>query len=721
MAVDDDEAVRLLYAAILSPQDDDPQDIARWPYDLMLCAGAEEAVRACQAARDAGAPFVVAFLDLLMPPGPDGVWAAEQMRAVDPDVHFVFVTAHAEVHPVDIGRRVPPQEKILYVQKPLQPLAIQSFAASLGAKWHAERQLEEAKDRLEQLVEARTEELRSSEAMLARAEKMAHLGSWRYDPGVDRVEYSEEVGRIVGRPAELLPHNMDGFVALAHPDDQNELHRWLDDSLWDTRGLFDIEHRVVRPDGVERIVRQLIRVVRDEQGRAMEVLGAVQDLTELRRSEEQIAFQAYHDALTGLPNRRLLKDRLGVALPHARRRGKGLAVLFIDLDDFKIVNDSLGHSAGDVLLQSVAKRLSDIVRDEDTVARHGGDEFVIVLQDVAGPNDAVYFAERTLHALAAPHRIKGREVILEGSIGITLYPEDGNDPDVLIANADIAMYRAKELGRGSYKLFTPAMNVQVLERLELEGSLRSALKNDEFVVHYQPIFPVDSDRPVAVEALVRWNRPRVGMVWPSQFIPLAEETGLIIPIGDWVLRTACADCVRWRSTGAEELVVSVNLSPRQFQDKELLDKVSRALKETDLPAEGLCLEITEGAVMHDVENAIRTMNELNALGVSLSMDDFGRGYSSLYHLKRFPITTIKIDHGFVGDLTIRPEDMSIVCAIISMGRSLNLSVVAEGVETAEQLEFLRGQRCDRIQGFMVGKPVGFDEVSRVIEGRGSLK
>ena len=715
LAVDDDETVRLLYEAILCGPDEAPDD--RIPeFDLTLCGGAEEAVRTCKAARESGDPFTVAFLDLLMPPGPDGIWAAEQIRDFDPEIHFVFVTSQSDVHPVDIARCVPPQEKLLYVQKPLEPLAIQSFAAALGAKWYAQRQLAETNQTLERLVEERTAALRRSEVVLERAQKMAHVGSWRLDPELDRLDYSEELGRIVGRRHDQMPETVAGFVQLAHPEDAEELRYWLDESLRDRGDVFDTEHRVVKPDGEERIVRQVIEVARDENGAALEVLAAVQDLTELRRSEEKIAFQAYHDALTGLPNRRLLKDRISVALPHARRRGQGLALLFIDLDDFKTVNDSLGHSTGDRLLQAVARRLTSIMRDEDTVARHGGDEFVALLQDISGPSDAVYFAERILKALAVPHEIEGREVILQGSIGITLFPEDGTDPEVLISNADIAMYRAKDLGRGSYKLFTPAMNVQVRERMELELSLRAGLQNEEFVVYYQPILPAAGGTPVAVEALIRWHRPGRGLVMPSEFIPLAEETGLIVPIGEWVLRAACRDCLRWRRQGAKELVVSVNLSPRQFRDKDLVATVSHTLHETGLPADGLSLELTEGAVMHDVESAIATMHEIDGLGVALSMDDFGRGYSSLYHLKRFPIRTLKIDQGFVGDLVNRPEDASIVLAIISMGRSLNLSVVAEGVETPEQLEFLRVHECDRMQGFMLGRPVPFDELSHQIKG-----
>ena len=445
-----------------------------------------------------------------------------------------------------------------------------------------------------------------------------------------------------------------------------------------------------------------------------EAVAIIRDITERKNSERTIRQLAYHDALTGLPNRTLFEDRLTVAVAQARRAGEALAVMFLDLDRFKLVNDTLGHGAGDKLLTMVGDEISGLLRDGDTVARVGGDEFTLLLPRVSGSEDATDVADRILAQLKKPKRIAGQEFRVTTSIGVTLFPGDGDDPETLLRNADTAMYRAKERGRDNYQLFTPAMNASVVQRLALERDLRRALEREEFEVYYQPCASIADGRIVGAEALVRWNHPERGLVMPDEFIPLAEETGLIIPLGEWVLTEAVHRAKKWIAGGLPPLRLAVNLSALQLQHEPLVAMVSSVLKSCRVPAERLQLEITEGAMMDNVESAIRIVKELRHLGVSVAVDDFGTGYSSLSYLKRFPIDTVKIDRSFVRDLTIDPNDAAIVTTILAMARSLGLHVVAEGVETRQQLEFLREHGCDEFQGYLLSRPIPAAEYEKLV-------
>jgi diguanylate cyclase (GGDEF)-like protein/PAS domain S-box-containing protein len=442
----------------------------------------------------------------------------------------------------------------------------------------------------------------------------------------------------------------------------------------------------------------------DETGRPRGAIGASLDITERKRAEEQIKSLAYHDALTGLPNRRLFHDRLSVAVAQAHRNSQHLAVLFLDLDRFKPVNDSLGHAAGDRLIQDVAERLRTCLREGDTVARLGGDEFTLLVPGVAQVVDAARVAEKVLDALRVPFLIEGRELFATASIGISLYPEDGRDADTLVKSADAAMYRAKQLGRDNYQVCAPALNATALERLALEGSLRHAVGQDELVLHYQPVLDIASGRVKAMEALLRWRHPELGLVPPADFIPLAEMTGLIIAFSPWVLRTACAQAQEWQAQGHPGLGIAVNLSARQFQHPDLVGQVKRALDETNLGPGFLELEISETSAMQGPESASHTLRALKALGVRIAIDDFGTGSSSLSYLGRFPIDALKIDRSFTAEITRDPDDAAIANAVIALGHSLKLRVVAEGVETDDQLAFLTARNCDQAQGFLFGYP-----------------
>ena len=443
----------------------------------------------------------------------------------------------------------------------------------------------------------------------------------------------------------------------------------------------------------------------------------VNEISERKRAEERLNYMAHYDQLTGLPNRILFNDLLKQAMIEAAAHERLVALMFLDLDRFKTINDTLGHETGDALLKAVAERLRDCLRRGDTVARLSGDEFALVFADMAHIDDASRLAQKILDRFTTPFRIGERDLFITSSIGITLYPFDQDDANTLLKNADAAMYRAKEQGRNNYQFYTSEMNVRALERLSFETNLRQALERDEFILHYQPKVDLVTGNVIGMEALLRWQNPELGLVSPAEFIPLAEETGLIVAIGEWVIRTACKQNKAWQAAGLPSLRISVNLSARQFKEKNLVERVAQALKETGLEARYLELELTE-SLLQTPETTITPLKELHALGIHLSIDDFGTGYSSLSYLKRFPIDTLKIDRSFVRDITTDADDAAIANAIITMAHSLGMYVVAEGVETGEQLAFLCQRKCDSMQGYYFSKPLPADAfVSLIKEGR----
>lgn len=450
------------------------------------------------------------------------------------------------------------------------------------------------------------------------------------------------------------------------------------------------------------------------------VVATIEALTlaeEIEKAKVQMVHLAQHDALTDLPNRLLLNDRLAQAIALARRHGKQLAVMFLDLDRFKLINDSLGHTVGDQLLKSVAKRLTAGVRNSDTVCRQGGDEFVILLADVEHAEDAALSAQKILDALTVPHLIDQLELHVSVSIGISIYPDDGQDTDTLIKNADTAMYHAKESGRNNYQFFEQDMNVLAVERHFIEGGLRLALERQEFMLLYQPKINLETGVISGVEALVRWQHPLRGLIMPEQFVWIAEDCGLIVPLGTWVLREACRQAQAWQDVGLPPVPVAVNISAVQFRHKDFQESLTGILKDTGLAPSYLELELTESVLMHDTDSTAPVLNELKAMGVRLTIDDFGTGYSSLSYLKRFPIDALKIDQSFMRDIThatADSDDAAIVAAVVSMGKSLNQRVIAEGVETREQLAFLQAHGCGEGQGFYFSQPLSSEELVELL-------
>ncbi len=732
----------------------------------------------------------------------------------------------------------------------------QSLSTSKGELDRSYKELERYRNNLEEIIVERTvdlaktnedlnqeilererieESLRRSENSLAKAQNIARLGYWEWDIGKNNLVCSEQAYRLFGVGKEHRTYSYEGFVRYVHPEDRALVQSWLQ-ALLAGDSFGSIDFRIVRPDGAEREMHTEAEVMRDEHGRAVQLMGIIQDITEAKHAtrqlvlsdnvfessiegivitdadgvilrinrsfsditgygeqealgqnprilkserhgdeffaemwqalvengqwqgeiwnrrkdgeiypewltitsirdaqgnpvnyvgvfhdmtevklhEEQLRYQAHHDALTGLPNRVLFHDRLGVAMAHARRDENKVAVLFLDLDNFKRINDSLGHTVGDLLLKEVAIRLGHCLREIDSVARYGGDEFIVLFEGVEQEEDVLLAAQRIIEGLAPVVSLQGQDFYLTVSLGIAFYPEDGQDQDTLIKNADTAMYRAKESGKNTYRVFTPAMNKRVTEWLAVENSLRKALDRGEFFLHYQPKVDLNTGRVVGVEALVRWRRGDGEIINPADFIPMAEDTGLIVEIGDWVLGQACADLgeILGRGYGIK---MSVNLSPRQFRQEDLLGKIRATLVATGIGPEGLIFEITEGSVMENERKAIVLLGELREMGAGISIDDFGTGYSSLYYLKQLPIGELKIDRRFVNDIKGHGDNMAIVVAIIAMAKSLNMRVVAEGVETGEQLHFLRKHGCDEIQGFLFSKPVAKDTLLEMFD------
>jgi len=472
---------------------------------------------------------------------------------------------------------------------------------------------------------------------------------------------------------------------------------------------------LIRRDGFESIIEDSAAPIHDRAGRVIGAVIVFHDVSAARAMSIQMTHSAQHDVVTNLPNRLLLSDRISQAIALANRQNRPVALIFLDLDRFKYINDSLGHSTGDQLLCSVSKRLLASVRRSDTVSRLGGDEFVILLSEITYPEDAATSAKKILLSLQAPHSIGGQDLHIDGSIGISIYPYDGEDAETLIKNADTAMYHAKESGRDNFQFFKAEMNLRAMERQSLEGSLRRALEREEFLLHYQPTVNLDSGEITGVEALIRWRQSDRGLVPASQFVPIAEDCGLIIPIGRWVLREACRQARAWQDAGLPPLPIAVNVSAVEFREKGFVESVRTILSETGLAARYLKLELTERVLMDDVESTASVLQELKIMGVHLAVDDFGTGYSSLSYLRQFPIDVLKIDQSFVQQITADPDDSTIVSAIINMGKSLKHLVVAEGIETQLQRAYLQALSCAEGQGYLFSRPLAADQFAHLLQ------
>lgn len=558
--------------------------------------------------------------------------------------------------------------------------------------------------RLNRTIEA----LQQSEARLASVHRVARIGSWEWNPGSDSLIFSNELYHLLGYdPSHHPTISMEWFFSRIHPVDQPNIRKAFSATAHENRAL-DVIYRIKTAKESELVVNSQGELISADNGRACRVIGSTQDITAQVQAEEAIQNLSNYDHLTGLPNRNLLQDRLNQAIVNAARTRSRVGVLFIDLDRFKGVNDTLGHRSGDKLLGMVADRLSVCVRESDTLARQGGDEFVVVLSMVNDEEGVSSAASKLLAVIAEPFQLDGHELYMTASIGIAVYPTDGQDALTLMKYADLAMYRAKELDRNNFQFYSSDLNVRVMERMMLESALRRALERQEFRLYYQPQVDVISNSIIGFEALLRWFHPDLGIISPDKFIPLAEENGMIIAIGEWVLQTACRQAKSWQDAGLPAVRMAVNLSARQFRVN--LDQiVESVLLETGLKPDLLELEMTESILMRNASENLELLKKLTSLGCHLSIDDFGTGYSSLAYLKHFPMGRLKIDRSFVRDITTNPDDLAIAKIIIDMAHTLRLQVTAEGVEEQAQLDLLSAYGCTEMQGFLFSRPLPADQ------------
>lgn len=564
--------------------------------------------------------------------------------------------------------------------------------------------------------------LRKSESRLSNAQRIASLGHWERDIVNNKFQCSEQLYEIYGLTTQPIEATPESFLKQVHSDDKKYVTESINQAL-KKREAYNISFRIVLADGSERFVQEQAEVILSKQGKPARLQGTVQDITNRKIAEDKIQHLAYYNSLTGLPNRDHFKDFSTRILNRARVNGTKVALMFLDLDQFKRINDALGHDTGDELLKTLSHKLSRGLRSTDSlskihpkssisssVSHLDGDEFTILLDGFASENQIGSVARRVLDQLGQPVIIHDQEFVITGSMGIAVYPEDGEDIDTLLKNADIAMYQSKKGGRDNFRFYSSCLNQYAKERLGLESKLRRALERDELVLHYQPQVSATTGDITGLEALVRWQDPETALVTPATFIPVAEESGLILPIGEWVLQTACNQAQSWQQSGFKPMRMSVNLSSHQFHQREFIQNINKALEISGLSAQYLELEMTESIIMQQLEKTIIDLQKLKEIGVYLSIDDFGTGYSSMSYLKRFPLDTLKIDRSFITDITTNNSDVAIVEAIITLAKSLNLSTIAEGVEQEEQLSLLQKQGCDTIQGFYYSRPLPVDEI-----------
>lgn len=689
-------------------------------FELAFASQGEEGARLTAEAIAEGRPFAVAFVDMRMPPGWDGVQTIKRLWQLDSQLQCVICTAYSDYSWEDILGELGLSDRLLLLRKPFDAAEVCQLACALTEKWRLTRRAHLKLEQLRSMVEEQTAHLAESEARYALAAAGANDGLWDWDLATGAVFYAPRWNSLLGLPADRPTiADLAHWLERVHPDDTTAFQKAFDDLRNGAASQVSFEYRARHADGHYRWMHCRGAAQRGPDGLATRAAGSHTDVTNRRVAETQLRHEAMHDALTGLPNRALLNDRLQRCLARQERDPDfRWAVMFIDLDRFKVVNDSLGHVVGDAMLVALAERLSSCVRATDTVssesrvARLGGDEFVVLLENVR-TEDALRVAERLLASVAEPILAAGHTVHAGLSIGIALGRPSYRRVEEVLRDADTALYRAKGEGRGRYRVFSEELHTAAMDRYRTENELRRSIDERRFVLHYQPIVSLTTGEVMHFEALIRWNHPTRGLIGPSEFIPLAEETALIVPLGQWILDEACRQVAEWRARGAD-LSVMINVASRQFSQPTFVEDVAAALKRAGIPPSSLGIEVTESATME--ARAIETCNRLVELGTKLALDDFGTGYSSLTYLTRMPFRALKIDRSFVSRMLSDPMSKSIVQTIVTLAASLGMVAIAEGIETEDEADAVRQMKCTAGQGFLWSKALGPNEAFALAAG-----
>ncbi len=695
--------IRAIEAELLGKLDSGVEDLPNFHIDSAH-QGEEGYNLVCDAIK-AGKPYALAFVDIRMPPGWDGVETISHIWLVDKDIQIVICTAYSDYSWSDTIKKLGQSDRLLILKKPFDNVEIRQLACALTKKWSLTQQVKKQLSDLEEKVDMRTAELRATldsttDGILA--------------VGIDGkiLNFNQKFIDIWGIAEKLLKtgSEADAQKNIAEQIRHAEIYLAKVKELdIDVKTIF-FEELKCKNGRVIECYSQPQKIEDRFEGR----IWCYRDITQRKELELQLAFQATHDILTGLPNRSLLLDHLHLAIAHAKRTKLFIGILFFDLDRLKLINDSMGHNAGDKLLQEIGRRLSSHVRESDTVARLGGDEFVMIITSLEKEEHVLPIACVCLDAISKPIKIDDKELRITASVGISIYPKDGEDITTLLRNADIAMYRAKEAASNLPQFYTKEMNTRAQERLTLENNLRIALEKNEFILYYQPLIDLTNGSIFGVEALLRWQHPKLGIIPPLEFIPLAEEIGLILPISEWVLRAACVQQMTWQKLGLPALRMAINISAQQLKQKDLVEVIQKIITETKVNPKHLEFELTESILIHNRESINNKLKAIKDMGIDLVIDDFGTGYSSLSYLKLFPIDKIKIDQSFVHYISPDPEDTAIIAAIMSVAKTLKLRVLAEGVETKEQLEFLRASHCNEAQGYYFSRPLTTEGITELL-------
>lgn len=643
-------------------------------------------------------------------PGRDGLEICAELRRLPAgrEIPILIITGHADSEVIDRAFEAGATD---FISKPIDWRLLQ----------HRVRFLMRAQGAISKLRSTHTE-LRASESRLANAQRLARIGNWEWIPGDEEMLWSDQMYRIFDIQQGPRASTLAAFLGVAHPEDRNNLDKAMTRAAMEA-AAWSLDHRIVLPGGEVRIVRQQAEVMTGSSGSAHRIAGTIQDITDRFRAEEQLRYLAYHDDLTSLPNRKMLLEQLARALRRAQIGKEMVGLVFVDLDRFKRINDMFGPQLGDVVLKAVSDRLFECIRctdyigsvpppDATSLSRLGGDEFAVLLQGLNSAEDASHVSRRIMESLRAPFIVEGQRLDLTATLGITLYPDDGTTSEALLRNAGVALAQAKALARDSYQFFDESMNKRAVRNMQLESGLREAIEHEGLSLHYQPQIDAYTGQIASVEALVRWDSPEYGVVSPVEFIPVAEESGLIGPLGEWVMRTACAQVRAWHDVGLPQIGVAVNVSYHQLKNQSFVEVVERALRDASLDAQFLEVEITESAVIGNEPGVVDILKRLRGLGLRLALDDFGTGCSSLSDLVKFPITTLKIDQTFVREIGVSQQANAITAAVLAMGHNLSLKVTAEGVDTERQVHFLRARGCDIFQGYLYSRPLTPEALAR---------